>query len=186
MKGILFTPGNIQAIREGRKTVTRRLIKPCSTALINNVGTLNVLEPPDWVFTEAKPHYQVGEIVYVKEGWRPYYSENEVRIQYRLDNVIVDFPSKPRGMYYACGQEWHSPLFLPAWAARTFLEILNARPERLQDITEEDAGREGIPTRGDYAILWNSIGKKPSTRWDDNPFVFRYEFRQIALKILML
>ena len=101
-----------------------------------------------------------------------------------------------------------SPLFMPAWAARTFLKITDVRAERLQEITEDDALAEGIeissweccitpfknyskrkedqhPNNGfssapsSYKSLWDSINK--DYQWESNPWVFRYEFEKVEI-----
>ena len=72
-----------------------------------------------------------------------------------------------------------SPLFMPYWAARTWLEVAGVRAERLQEITEEGAKAEGVqpwafdpqqpmttgelgadsPYRGGFAVLWDDFSK---------------------------
>ena len=54
--------------------------------------------------------------------------------------------------------------------------ILSVRPEWLQDITEVDAIAEGVARREHFIRLWDSIYKKPGTRWTENPAVWVYEF----------
>ena len=91
---------------------------------------------------------------------------------------------------------WISSRFMPKWAARTWLEVVSVRAERLQDITEEDAIREGVQAvtmadvprqavwseRQDFAQLWDSINDKRGYPWDSNPWVWRYEFKIINNK----
>ena len=89
---------------------------------------------------------------------------------------------------------------MPKAYARIFLKVTNVRVERLQDISEEDAIAEGIIRVGDgwkdysykkendayryrtpkqsYETLWNSINGKDA--WEQNPYVFVYEFERVA------
>jgi len=100
--------------------------------------------------------YQVGDIVYVRETWGNWnYDDpdcNACYYQYRADypdgakdyewpeldefgeKIICDLP------------KWHPSIHMPKEAARTFLRITAVRVERLQDITEEQAFKEGIQT----------------------------------------
>lgn len=191
MKGIPFTQDNIRLVRERKKTQTRRV--EASLKEINK-------NPDDWVFSkiasaatlaeQAKvgmfkfvnsrdgslvwlgPRYLPGETVYVKEahfigGIKP----NEwVRFKDSLpESKVKDYV-------------WRSPMFLPGKFARTFLHIKDVRPERLQDITEEDAKAEGAQCvdlnggyRVGYAQLWDSINKPPHD-WAANDWVWAYSF----------
>lgn len=171
MKGILFTPDDIKAIREGRKTVTRRA--ESSLKVINQ-------EPDRWgaekdgnkwhFFTKEYfnahkiiiPRYKVGEILYVKEAWAmqefaicspPDYwnsrEQSELSPRYH-DKTGIWHPviHKLGTENYAWGlsgePKWRSPLFMPEWAARDFIKILDAQTQRLQEIIEEDARLEGV------------------------------------------
>ncbi len=87
---------------------------------------------------------------------------------------------------------WRSPLFMPEWAARYFIQITDVRPERLQEITEEDAMAEGCSlmvgvTAGGgmglasakyaYMKLWDSIN--PKYPWASNPWIWVYTFKKV-------
>jgi len=77
--------------------------------------------------------------------------------------------------------------------ARYFIKITDVRVERLQDISEEDCIKEGINWKDNYCDngetlncyiewfknLWNTTAKAPY-RWEDNPFVFVYEWEYIG------
>lgn len=82
-------------------------------------------------------------------------------------------------------------MFLRECHARYFIQIVDVRPERLQDITEEDCIAEGIVPHyhtvqlthpklvndagNQYAELWDSINGDSS--WSSNPWVWRYKFK---------
>lgn len=204
MKGILFKPDMIQAIVTGKKTVTRRL---SGLDIINK-------EPDLWVYhsersvpgfgrftfsyDNQKPYsretaivavkslYHPGETVYIKEAWATEGQYNHLKLSeiphtakiwYLFDGDLMNIP------------EWvsrfRSPLFMPAWAARYFIEVLSGRPERLQDITEEDARKEGDPKQGLIASenshtdwfrsQWDFIN--PQHPYSKNEWIFRYEFK---------
>ena len=77
-------------------------------------------------------------------------------------------------------------IHMPKVATRLWLEVVNVRVERLQDITEEDARAEGYPfsyTTGfpiaDFMFLWNSIYSKRGHGWNKNPWVWVIEFKRL-------
>jgi hypothetical protein len=188
MKGILFKPEMIQAIIEGRKTQTRRVIKPQPIIAQTYKGlTLKDLE-----YDGFKPRYQVGEPVYIKEAWatekqydhlKPSEIPHTAKIFYVSDGV-GEWPTN-----LSIGK-LRSPLFLPEPFARYFILIKDVRAERLQEISEWDAQAEGIEAfyrttpcgysweakerTKRFIELWNSINK--DYPWESNPWVFRYEF----------
>jgi hypothetical protein len=75
-------------------------------------------------------------------------------------------------------------MFMPAWAARYFIRITDVRAGRLNEITDVEARREGIPNSA-YAVngitsfkrLWDSINKSPFD-WEANPWVWVYSFER--------
>lgn len=190
MKGILFKPEMIKAIMEGRKTVTRRIIK------LNFGSGLEIPRPTisDAIFREnlrrmkITSRYSVGETVYVKEAWQIscYIHNRYVVIRYKLDNSFRTFDWDSwldKNTKYGGGGDdaelWRSPMFLPEKFARTFLLIENVRPERLQEITDEDVKREGCEICGswptnNYVLLWDSIN--PNCPFDSSPWVWRIQF----------
>lgn len=184
MQGILMKTDMIQAITEGRKTQTRRLIKPqpvfeiwsasCGVWRYKGKAYDNMYDIPS--------RYHVGETVYIKEAWSDIYcrGQDQANVLYALD-----YPPAPKGF------KWQSPLFMPEWAARHFIFIEAVRAERLQEISWADCLAEGIIQRGDdfickcaYSVpqgafieLWDSVN--PKHPWENNDWVQRYQFRLI-------
>jgi len=163
MKSILFKPEMIKAIVEGRKTVTRRVIKPQPELDIINRWKwypdknteISWKEIYNQKMLTDYARYQVDEVVYIKEAW---YQDPGGAIWYKLN---------PPGFLSDCDY-WKSPLFMPAWAARYFIKITDVGTERLQlPLTPDELEREG----GEIAI---PMLEKINGKW-----VFRYEFKLI-------
>ena len=152
MKGIYEKPEAIKAIVEGRKTQTRRVIKPQPVHVEVCYGEATLYKDAD---NEIKWKYQVGEAVYVKEAFvieqsegfdepkdRPFKNDYEWGLlipHYKLTDPDPE-------LYDDDGSRvsWRSPLFMPEWAARHFIVIESVRAERLQEIEVNDIKAEGV------------------------------------------
>ena len=129
----------------------------------------------------AKPQYQIGDILYVRETW----IESSFGYAYRASDcsTIEDW----------AGEEikWKPSIFMPKEAARIFLRVTDVRVERLQDITPKQAGNEGVLWETDnsgqfrrwqFHRLWDSTIKKKDLDeygWSANPWVWVIEFKRI-------
>ena len=181
MKGILFKPDMVKAIAEGRKTVTRRVIKPFahgeSWLRMRDGITFKMPEHAD-ALVRLHAHCRAGDTVYVKEAWW----DRQDRVPQSHDRNAIHYGewSPPDDMAYMHRKK--SPLFMPEWAARYFITITGVRAERLQEITEEGIRKEGFDSNytniGYYYVFgqaWNHIN--PKYPWHSNPWVWTITFR---------
>ncbi len=202
-KPILFSPPMVKAILENRKTMTRRIFKRvmkkyvayrnhCAEILDDSREPLSEKE-----FYEVNSPYQKGDILWVREMWRCMGFDDEpenpkMLIQYHDETSRwVTMRSYERFKKFAvCWAGWKPSIHIPREASRLFLKVLSVRVERLQDIIEEDAIREGMPESmtgaSDYSIrcfhsLWDSLNAKPKRgySWENNPWVWVIEFERI-------
>jgi hypothetical protein len=173
MKGILFKPDMIKAIVEGRKTVTRRIIdKLYPTSNSSGIWDFIGVKDNGFIFRDKisatiplKPRYQVGDVVYIKEVWSTEKKYDDLKPSDIPKTAHIWFDDDaPHPVRFIPGR-WRSPLFMPAWTARYFIKIKDVRPERLQEITEEEARLEGFKTipkkiwwQGYRAVELTSLG----------------------------
>lgn len=151
---ILFSTPMVQALLEGRKTQTRRIIKPQPEMkpegftwhkdLPNNrmFACVSTNGEPTFGMKFYCPYGMPGDLLYVREAWRtksfaldpikPSELDSVERILYEADNLrTINGKLRPS-------------IFMPRWASRLTLEITSIRVERLQDISQDDAIDEGI------------------------------------------
>lgn len=138
MKPILFNTEMVQAILEGRKTVTRRIIKGLPQD-VKCIGWLTDSGNAKSYGTVAfdvngnrkyfKLPYLIGDILYVRETFVTHRND----VFYKADNEWLKL--KNLGISF----KWKPSIHMPKEAARLFLRITDVRIERLQDITEEQA-----------------------------------------------
>jgi hypothetical protein len=175
IRPILFSTPMLQAILEGRKTMTRRLVKdPIKQWAIDgekNEQYMNRL-------STQSPN-QIGDILWVRETFNTNW--NNTGFIYRADE---QYPAKNTNFWKPC-------LFMPKQACRIWLEVTNVRLERLQDISEMDAIAEGVIRLNEDDIptylfqkLWQSINGANS--WEEDPWVWVYEFKQVEMPINFL
>ncbi len=151
MKPILFNTAMVQAILDGRKTQTRRLVHPAHIAALKFPARLSHPEMTDLEYLNrfASPKYHVGDVLYVRETWKIATGDFAGGGFGLFDTYIYKADGKAKDDYPAeqltseiC---WHPSIHMPKEAARIFLRITGSRIERLRDITEEDAKAEGAP-----------------------------------------
>lgn len=210
LKPILFKTEMVQAILEGRKTQTRRIIKlrdgflpECESISygieIDKQGEWQQGKPdkvmdfsktfPYW--QELKPKYKVGDVLWVRETWNNSLNSNEYCYKADTDNPI----------YLDKKWKWKPSLFMPLDACRLFLKVTNVRIERLQDISNQDAINEGIEPKKIESVTFfkdygynNFIHRNPKSSfatlwfevngkesWEQNPFVWAIEFERCQI-----
>jgi hypothetical protein len=94
------------------------------------------------------------------------------------DGTVVYRASLPDGALDCHFKPWKPGIHLRRADARLVLEVVSIRVERLHKITEEDARREGVEDRAAFAAKWREIYGAES--WDENPWVWRIEFRPVG------
>lgn len=184
MKGIMLKEPLFNKVIEERKDQTRRVIKSCAENIISNQdGTFTEYhqhKEDDYYTSTIKPRYKIGERVYLKE---PYCLNNQSEIIEYKFNLKNDDPLKNECNF------WKNKMFMPEKYARYFIDITDVRVERLQDISCKDVVSEGLEdhshlanhaskTIAEWETLWDSINKTPYA-WEDNPFVWVYEFKLV-------
>jgi hypothetical protein len=202
-KPILFSGPMIRAIREDRKSQTRRIIKPQPPANWDRhcwfsqpvYGWTEHAEPTTEWF-KANTRFSPGDRLWVRETWRamammddlsPSAMPSDSFVTYDAADAMPPAPGKTR-----------VSIHMPRWASRLTLAVTDVRVERLQDISEEDAVAEGCfvgkatrrvfdsmtsmrlggpqwrTARDWYADLWETINGADS--WAANPWVVALTF----------
>ena len=186
-KPMVYTGPMVLAIMADLKTNSRRIINP------------KIYEP----FDPAKnveamkyfaPH-QPGDIVYVGE----HLFNQDCFVAYKCDGLEFTVPETHKAKVWPWKKSLLSNIFMPRWAARTWLEILDVKAEKIQDISTEDVIAEGIDVlsklplivppdtdldglvlkiaRMEMKKLWNSIHGPDA--WKDNDWVWVYKFKRV-------
>ena len=201
IKPILFNTEMVRSTLDGRKSCTRRLVKIQPK---DNEYTVVFTRKDVQIKTEkttAKSPYQVGDILYVRETWERFECWN------CEGDERGNCPKEPQKSVFGktCGcymyratdeiygdARWHPSIRMPKEAARIWLKVTDVRVERLQEITSEQIGREGVEVeyphvlngeekRYAFSTLWNSTIKKSDIDtygWDANPWVWVIEFER--------
>lgn len=210
MKKISFNDkfGLTQAVLDGRKTMTRRIIKCPRTFKGEWVAGFNIhrchsdkkivgypcmydADGREFNSGEIIPRYKVGEVVAIAQSYETVYHEQGLET---LDMLVS-------GWKYSKG--WRNKLFVRADLMIHHIRITNLKIERLQDISDEDCLKEGVyEDSGDDefppSIFYEFEGNKDDGfdtprkafaalidkvsgkgTWESNPYVFVYEFELI-------
>lgn len=203
MKPILFNTEMVRAILDGRKTVTRRPVKPKPAGdgskpepLTTRPGYWNTWGD-DFAYRQS---YHPGDILYVRETWRvvDWLDAVSLKFEYAADGRISDFidftnERLKKFQKYINRKKWCPNIFMPREAARIFLRVTDVLVEKLWDITDAAARAEGVGAsnvvyyngvlRCKFADAWNSTLKKkdlPIYGWEANPWVWVIEFEKIS------
>lgn len=203
---ILFSAPMVRAILGGRKTQTRRIVKPqppadCAPIRVGEFHPTVIDrwgdEAPgasifgaydlDGEWGVRCPYGQPGDLLWVREAWAR--DDEDGCVMYRADvGKGGDADDWERGRVEGAPRyRWRPSIHMPRWASRITLEIVAVRVERLNDISEADAEAEGagIPLVGhdddfcrwEFRALWESINDPGS--WPANSWVWVIEFKRL-------
>lgn len=179
---ILFSGPMVRAILEGRKTITRRVVKPQpvggDTILRKGMDAgwiVGRMRDSENAWRELRCPYEVGMRLWVRERFTTDFLGSRSRIVYHADEPEAN-----------C--RWRPSIHMSRWMSRLTLEVTGVRVERAHQITDADAIAEGVgpfansltidcntdSPRRVFAGLWDSINGPGS--WALNPFVWCVSF----------
>ena len=175
MKKIMFNDkfGLTQAVLDGRKTMTRRIIKCPRTFRGEWVAGFNIhrrhsdKKIVDWPcmydaderefdMGEILPKYKLGEVVAIAQSYKDVdrfhrKGKNADYLEY-LDSILPELKLYPG---------WGNKMFVKADLMPHHIKITGIKVERLQDISDEDCLKEGIV--------------KQEVISDESPFLYAYD-----------
>lgn len=162
---ILFSGPMVQALLDGRKTQTRRVLKP---------------QPPSWAYQDKSPGYSFmtppghiefrgryvdpdgvdrgpgakfvklpyapGDRLWVREAWRTWASVDHLapRDLTRVETIKYEATGRTDdGMTMSLPGRFRQSMHMPRWASRLTLVVTDVRVQRVQDISEDEAWLEG-------------------------------------------
>ncbi len=201
---IIFSGPMVKALLDGRKTQTRRILKPMPNTTSDPSGNGNWGAKNRYGYWapvhEIRP-YAPGDRLYVREAWRCNgWATDVATIFYRASEgdgytaMCEQYPVKGKHPLQPDGK-WKPSIHLPRWASRLTLTVTEVRIERLNDISDKDALAEGVEgvvppvagrdmsIDGDYweggptrmfRTLWGMIHGPDA--WDANPWVVAVTF----------
>ena len=189
-KPILFNTEMVRAILDGRKTVTRRVVKHNVDSVLNSPYHKEHPEVSDKQIISklCMPPYAAGDILYVRETWAQRLGCYWHKAGFIPVSLVIE--------------KWHPSIHMPKEATRIFLRVTDVRVERLQDMKFEDCLNEGAfvylcvdgyfdrdivepEAKKKFGTLWDSTIKKQDLDkygWDANPWVWVIEFERIEVE----
>lgn len=196
LKPIIFSTDDVRAILDGRKTQTRRAIKPqyAETNMDDKIPLDEFIVDVVLGAMSTCAPYKPDDILWVRETWSKLLDE----YMFKADGFVDDGSLK-----------WRPSIHMPREAARILLRVTGMRVEQLQDINEDDARREGVKSYflhkehgsewknsnnapfwgvkdtflcrvSAFEQIWDSYNAKRGYGWDTNPWVFVYDFEVIS------
>lgn len=203
VKPMIFNTEMVKAILAGKKTVTRRPMNPQpeDSGLGYKWFPSNIVQSMVQIdnFKEDKEDYLKGfiahvcpiackgDLIYVRETFAALGHNDYQQVNPRCITDIHEFRYKAseREALANCkdhevrGYKWVPSIHMPRHASRLTLKVTDVRIEQVQDISEEQAKKEGCSNfpsyRGHFEEIWDSIYQN----WKENPYVWVIEFEVI-------
>ena len=193
-KPMIFTAENIRGIRDGRKTMTRRVIKPqpsegglewCTAA----DGAFGAWQDPLLLLDEHSedggpcqrvcPYGVPGDLLWLRETWGAWpYMGGGIQTETVRYRATDNPPDDPHNAW-----RWRPSIHMPRKFSRLTLRVSNVRVERVQDISAWDAMKEGLSPGTDiiarFEYLINSINGPRGFYWMDNYWVWIIEWDKV-------
>jgi hypothetical protein len=191
---IIFNTEMVRAILDGRKTQTRRPFKTTEHGIFNGVRKKGSKDE-FWVWPNAKSEIinecslgNVGDRLWVRETMT---MEKWPDLHYVCGGLSVGTGDEDFSYRTEDYRGFIPSIHMPKWASRILLEVIDIRVERLKNVSEDNAIKEGFDNSHSHAA--KSVGwcEKPRSAFlrawqqiynnaDDNPLVWVIEFKVIS------
>lgn len=189
MKPMFFCTDMVRAILEGRKTVTRRPIKPQPIDGVKKLYRTKYADlwrsPGTDFWFEFQAPCIPGDILWVRETWG---AASDLLGAVPGPVYMADYSDEELLSLRKKHYRWRPSIHMPREAARIFLRVTDVRAERLHDINVDPPGPknqvvcEGFHHLSDFVAGWERT-VKPSDRalygWEANPWVWVISFERI-------
>jgi hypothetical protein len=196
-KPILFNGEMVRAILSGQKDVTRRPMKwrPVSPADVSATRPPDLMAPgvaidasqlAVWDDTGGRislvwvhPPYTTDDRLYVRETWRTLVSLDGVPPRYigRANQVHYEADGEPPDRSAWGLSPWSTrarpSIHMPHTLSRITLDVVDVRLERVADLGEDEARREGFASPEEFRAAWTAL-----YGWDERAWWWRVEFRR--------
>ena len=176
---IIFSGPMVRAILDGRKTQTRRAVKPQPKDGLSWRGVISCstvrADEGKHLFTDRYPcvgksqhircpYGRPGDRLWVRETWHPSARfGTEYEIEYKADEATLVINAGARGVTRSIDEAifkgWRPSIHMPRWASRIALEVVSVRVERLNEISEGDAESEGVERLANAPKFFHGYGK---------------------------
>jgi hypothetical protein len=197
-KPILFSAPMVRAILEGRKSQTRRIMKPQPDddghVTVGEIGTsLGVAylrgDRGGQCLRVPCPYGFPGSRLWVRETCRAEELPSGLDgVRYLADNAFVPIANTSEASDAWLDLAWYgkraspaSPIktvpaiHQPSWASRITLEVVGVRVERLGELSESDALHEGVASKAEFIELWKKINGK----WEPEIWIWVLQFLKV-------
>lgn len=184
VRPILFNGDMVRVILEGRKTVTRRVIKPQFEISLEGTECECSHEKGFWDMggnewacrqcgygvipmrggSWIHAPYSAGDILYVRETWHKY----KKRVGKGEKTHMAEFYGYKASVANSedASEKWRPSIHMPKEAARIWLKVTDVRVERLQKITLDQIEKEGIKTEHPNVLNGEEQQYAFSQLWD--------------------
>ena len=143
LKPILFNTEMVRAILDGRKTVTRRIIKPQpKSEVVFHLGNWQETQMCANGLRVLTPPFKVGDVLYVRETWG--HTADLPDISEEATVYAADFSDRELAHLKDKHFRWRPSIHMPKELARLYLRVTEMRADRLLNVDTADLIREGI------------------------------------------
>ena len=137
---ILFSGAMVRAILDGRKTQTRRVVKPQPPLNFSDVrmaygGVKNI---------PCCPYGHPGDRLWVRETWTEYHDSIMFKADFPMHWDAENTSHGETVDLIASDYKWRPSIHMPRELSRITLEVTGVRVEEVQGISEADAKAEGV------------------------------------------
>lgn len=200
---MIFNQDMVKAVVVGKKSVTRRPMKPnVEESILKSLELDSFKDSSEMVsFVKSRSPVQVGDMIWVRETFRLFNNSDECGCSESPCACPISGTPLYRATQDDGESKWKPSIHMPKSASRLTLVVTDVYAEKIQNITEEQAEKEGMPTMDEVvkmavdngfdwyqkpSVWFKNIWNKIYGNWSENPYVWVIEFEVVHKNILKI